>query len=184
MAIFGKDRERSDRSFNLPPVSGSNVPETPALERERSRAMPDEGSGSSAFLGKGSRINGKLVFEGPVRIEGHVEGEITAQDTLTIGESAVVTASITGNAIVIHGRVTGDVTAKKRLEIRAPGKLFGNIVTPSLVIHEGVVFEGQCSMGAAPTAASEPKGAKDDRKVAHFPKDERPEGPALREAGK
>src|SRR5438093_405305 len=99
--------------------------------------------GTSAFLGKGCRVTGKLQFEGTVRIEGHVEGEISAQDALIVGESAVVNAQITGSSIVIHGRVTGDVTAQKRLEIRAPGKLFGNIANPSLVIHEGEVFEVQ-----------------------------------------
>jgi cytoskeletal protein CcmA (bactofilin family) len=177
MAIFGKDRERSDRSFTLPPVS-AGTPESVSQDRERSRPMPDD-AGSNAFLGKGSRITGKLSFEGPVRIEGHVDGEIAAQDTLTIGESAVVTAQIVGNAVVIHGKVTGDVTARKRLEIRAPGKLFGNIVTPSLVIHEGVVFEGQCTM----TVPADAKGAKDDRKVTHLPKYDRADGGALREAG-
>lgn len=170
MAIFGKDRERNDRGYNLPPVAGSSQGEAAVGERDRSRAMPEDGSGTSAFLGKGSRVTGKLNFEGPVRIEGQIEGEISAQDTLTIGESAVVNAQITGNSIVIHGRVTGDVTARKRLEIRAPGKLFGNISTPSLVIHEGVVFEGQCSMGS---------DAKADKagKVAHL---ERPETPPLK----
>jgi cytoskeletal protein CcmA (bactofilin family) len=138
--------------------------------------MPEDvSSGSNAFLGKGSRVVGKLTFEGPVRIEGHVEGEITAQDALTIGESAVVNAQIVGNAVVIQGRVTGDVTARKRLEIRAPGKLYGNITSPSLVIQEGVVFEGQCNMGA-----SEPQRADKDRqgaqKVTPFPT----EGAALK----
>ena len=56
-------------------------------------------------------------------------------------------------------------------EIRAPGKLFGNISTPSLVIHEGVVFEGQCSMG------SDAQRADKDRKVAHL---ERPETAPLK----
>ena len=132
-------------------------------ERDKPRASAEENSASSAFLGKGSRIAGKLVFEGPARIEGTVEGEITAQDTLTIGESAVVNAQITGNAVIIHGRVTGDVTARKRLEIRAPGRLVGNIVTPNLVIHEGVVFEGQCTMGG------DVRPVEKDRKVAMFP---------------
>ncbi len=174
MAIFGKDRERNDRGYNLPPVAGSSQGEAAVGERDRSRAMPEDASGTSAFLGKGSRVTGKLTFEGPVRIEGQIEGEIAAQDTLTIGESAVVNATITGNSIVIHGRVTGDVTARKRLEIRAPGKLFGNISTPSLVIHEGVVFEGQCSMG------TDAQKADKDRKVAHFPKDDRPEAAPLK----
>ena len=111
-----------------------------------------------------------------MRIEGHVEGEISAQDTLIIGESAEVNAQITGSSVVVHGRVTGDITARKRLEIRAPGKLFGNITTPSLVIHEGVVFEGQCTMSGADTLR-----ADRDRKVAFFPKEERPgDGTALK----
>jgi cytoskeletal protein CcmA (bactofilin family) len=130
-------------------------------ERDKARSATDDGSGSSAFLGKGTRIAGKITFEGPARIEGTVEGEIAAQDTLTIGDGAVVNAQITGSTVIIHGRVTGDVTARKRLEIRAPARVMGNITSPSLVIHEGVVFEGQCTMGDVRAAE---KG-----KVAHFP---------------
>ncbi len=174
MALFGKDRERSDRPRAPGPESvasavGPAPREVEMFERERDAAQLDEGSGTSAFLGKGSRVTGKLVFEGTVRIEGQVEGEISAQDTLIIGESAVVNAQINGTSVVVHGRVTGDITARKRLEIRAPGKLFGNINTPSLVIHEGVIFEGQCAMGGAETQRTEK-----DRKVAFFPKEERP----------
>lgn len=178
MAIFGKDRERSDRNLGVPPLVAGSLSDHPRVEPRETGGRPGAGepAGSSAFLGKGSRITGKLSFEGPVRIEGHVEGEITAQDTLTIGEAAVVVAQISGNAVVIQGRVTGDVVARKRLEIRAPGRLIGNIVTPSLVIHEGVVFEGQCTMGNAPQAAAgEPARPEKERRIAHFPKEERPE---------
>jgi cytoskeletal protein CcmA (bactofilin family) len=182
MALFGKDRDRNDRSRpsgteGVPVVSAGPDPgEVKMSERDRERALPDEPGSTSAFLGKGSRVIGKLAFEGTVRIEGHVEGEVSAQDTLIIGESAVVNAQITGTSVIIHGRVTGDVTARKRLEVRAPGKLLGNITTASLVIHEGVVFEGQCSMGGA-----EGGRADKDRKVAFFPKEERPgDGTALK----
>ncbi len=87
------------------------------FERDKTTQV-DETGGTSAFLGKGSRVSGKLTFEGTVRIEGQVEGEITAQDALTIGEGAVVNAQITGTSVVVHGKVTGDITARKRLEIR------------------------------------------------------------------
>src|SRR5262245_46704307 len=114
MAIFGKDRERGERTragaFDSSVPSGvASVAEGEMHERDRIRSTGDEGSASSAFLGKGTRIVGKLSFEGPARIEGTVEGEILAQDLLTIGESAVVSAQITGSAVIIHGRVTGDV---------------------------------------------------------------------------
>lgn len=117
------------------------------FERERDRTRPDEAGGTSAFLGKGSHVTGKVVFEGSARIEGQVEGEITAQDGLVIGEGAVVKARITGSTIVVQGQVTGDITARTSLELCAPSKVLGNINTPSLVIREGAVFEGQCAMG-------------------------------------
>jgi cytoskeletal protein CcmA (bactofilin family) len=172
MALFGKDRERTDRPRGLGPdpivpPHDAAPREAEMFERERERTAGEE-PGTSAFLGKGSRVSGKLAFEGTVRIEGHVEGEITAQDTLTIGESAVINAQITGTSVIIHGKVTGDITARRRLEIRAPGKVFGNISAPSLVINEGVIFEGQCTM--SPT---EPARAEKERKLAYFPKEER-----------
>ena len=122
-----------------------------ALEKERSDS--GELAEVNAYLGRGSRVSGKLNFDGAVRVDGQVEGEISAQDTLIVGERAVVTAQINGNTIIIKGKVTGDINAKKRVEIRAPGKLYGNIVTPSLVIHEGVIFEGHCSMGGSDSRA-------------------------------
>lgn len=125
---------------------------------------------ANAFLGRGTKVIGKIVFEGTARIEGQVEGEIAANDVLVVGESAVVTAQITGGTVVIKGRVTGDISASKKVEIRAPGRLFGNVSTPSLVIEEGVVFEGHCSMGTSERQA--------DRKVTILAKEERPGEPA------
>lgn len=111
-------------------------------------AMPLGSGTESAVLGRGTRVSGKITFEGKARIDGQVEGEIIAADTLEIGESALVNAQINGTVIIVQGKVTGDLSASKKLEIRAPGRLYGNVVTPSLVIEEGVIFEGHCSMGA------------------------------------
>jgi cytoskeletal protein CcmA (bactofilin family) len=168
MALFGKEnRDRNDFTdrSGVSAVGGeASKMERDALARE---TQPAAGAGEvSAYLGKGSRVNGKLTFEGTVRVDGQVEGEIAAQDTLVVGESAIINAQISGSSIIITGKVTGDITARKRVEIRAPGKLFGNVTTPSLIIQEGVVFEGHCSMGGA-------EAAKADRKVTPFPKEEK-----------
>ena len=100
-------------------------------------------------LHKGSRITGQLAFEGSVRIDGNVEGEIRCLETLTIGEGAEVRATISSRVVIIRGKVEGNVTAKDKVELLAPGRLFGNVSTPRLIITEGVVFDGDCSMGAA-----------------------------------
>ena len=118
-----------------------------------------------AHLGQGSRVEGKLTFEGSVRIDGQVEGEISAQEMVVLGESADVAATIVANVIVVQGRVTGDLNARKRVELKAPASVAGNISTPSLVIHEGVVFEGHCAMGGAAAGRAE----RSDKRVALFP---------------
>jgi len=100
-------------------------------------------------LYKGSRVTGQLAFEGSARIDGSIEGEIQCHGTLTIGEGADVRAKISSHVVIVRGKVEGDVIAKEKVELVAPARLFGNVTTPRLIITEGVVFDGDCSMGAA-----------------------------------
>lgn len=164
MALFKKDRGRDLAEDGSGPRPDERTPapaETVQTERTQREAetmaaqlggaerMPMSSAGTeAAMLGRGTRVSGKITFEGKARIDGQVEGEIVASDALEIGEAALVNAQISGTTIVVQGKVTGDLTASKKLEIRAPGRLYGNVTTPSLVIEEGVIFEGHCSMGA------------------------------------
>lgn len=104
------------------------------------------------ILGREARFNGKLTFEGAVRIDGRFEGEIFTDDLLLIGPGAEVKATLNVGSVVINGTVEGDVVAKASVEIKAPGRLKGNITTPTLVIEKGVTFDGSCSMGQAAAA--------------------------------
>lgn len=114
----------------------------------------------TALLGRGTRFEGKLQFEGRVRIDGFFKGEIKSDDTLIIGDGAEVHAEIDVATVIIRGGVVhGNIRAKTALEIHAPGKLVGNIASPSLFIDRGVEFQGSCRMddgkpGAKATASA------------------------------
>jgi len=99
------------------------------------------------YLGRGSRIQGKLRFEGSVRIAGIVEGEIDATEGVIVEQGAEVSARITASTVLVHGTVNADVHARGRLEVGATGMIRGKVTTGALVVHEGAVFEGSCSMG-------------------------------------
>jgi len=161
MALFGKE-DRAQRPEEISPTAA------PVTRRHDELVAASSEGYAQTLLGKGSRVEGKLTFDGNVQVDGQVDGEIQAQETVTIGESAVVSAQVIANTIIIKGKVSGDVTARKRVELRAPARLLGNIVTPSLVIQEGVVFEGHCTMGGA-----DAKLDKSDKKLAIFPKEDR-----------
>ena len=101
------------------------------------------------ILGPESAFEGKLVFDGTVRIDGRFKGEIKTDNVLVIGQGGRVEATINVGSIIINGEVQGDVTAKHSVEIHAPGKLRGNVTTPQLMIAKGVIFEGSCHMEEA-----------------------------------
>src|SRR5579863_5846551 len=116
----------------------------------------------TALLGRGTQFDGKLHFQGRVRIDGTFKGEIRSDDTLIIGDGAEVNAEIDVATVIVRGGVVhGNVRAKTSIEIHAPGKLVGNIHSPSVFIERGVEFQGSCRMDSldATTAKPAPKSA-------------------------
>lgn len=99
-----------------------------------------------AYLGTGTKINGKLHFEGQATIDGEVEGEIVAQAHITIGQQAIVKGKLSAQSILVQGKVMADVVAEKKLEVQPPGSVVGDVTAMSLVIGDGAIIEGHISM--------------------------------------
>jgi cytoskeletal protein CcmA (bactofilin family) len=99
-----------------------------------------------AYLGPGTKINGKLHFDAPAMIEGEVDGEIVAHANITVGQQATVKGKVTAASILVQGKVLADVQAEKKLEIQPPGSVIGDVITQSLVIGDGAILEGHISM--------------------------------------
>src|SRR5437870_1221868 len=83
----------------------------------------------NALLGKGSAFEGKLLFEGSVRIDGKFTGEIHSSDLLIIGEGADVKGDVSVGTLVISGDYNGNAKAAKSIEIKAPAKVRGTLTT-------------------------------------------------------
>ncbi len=116
------------------------------LKREDVPTPTAGGSDLNALLGRGSEFEGKLTFEGTVRIDGKFTGQIQSGDVLVIGEGAKISAEVACGTIIVHGEVTGNIRAKNGVELHHPARVRGNIETPSLMIEKGVLFEGQAKM--------------------------------------
>jgi cytoskeletal protein CcmA (bactofilin family) len=117
----------------------------------------------STLLGRGTSFEGKLTFEGTVRVDGKLKGEVFSDDVLIIGEGATVEAEIDIGEIIIQGTVIGNIRARRSIEVLAPGRVKGDLHTPSLQIEKGVIFEGrsfmEASTGTAATTATAAKAA-------------------------
>ena len=112
---------------------------------------PDPGQDVSAFVGKGVVFKGTITYNGTVRIDGTLEGEIHTDGILLVGEEAVITAKVTAGTIVCKGKITGDIHVRDKMKLRAPAIINGGVTAPMLSIEEGVLFNGTLDMEQAAT---------------------------------
>jgi cytoskeletal protein CcmA (bactofilin family) len=124
--------------------------------------------GLTAFIDQGSEFEGKLSFKDTVRIDGRFRGEISSENTLIVGESGEIEATIHSRVVAISGTVIGDVNAETKVVVHKTGRIEGNVQTSSLVVEEGATIEGEIKMGkraaasakAATAPGKEPAGQK------------------------
>jgi cytoskeletal protein CcmA (bactofilin family) len=111
-------------------------------------AQESSDSDTFTFLAKGVEFKGILNFDGTIRIDGRVEGEVHTTGTLIIGEQAVIRGILSAGTLMTSGKVNGTVTATATVKILKPGVLIGDIRTPGISIEDGAHFHGMCDMGA------------------------------------
>lgn len=99
-----------------------------------------------AFLEEGCEFDGKLNFSGVVRLNGRFIGDIDSEDTLIIGETAVVEGNVRVGFAIVGGRVIGDIHTKHCTEILSSGTVEGSVTSPSLISHEGAQILGQMNV--------------------------------------
>ena len=107
----------------------------------------------TGFLDRGVKLDGKLEVTGTFRIDSEVKATIVSEDTLILGEHAVVAGEIIGNRVIIGGRFEGVIRAKGKVEIQPNAIVTGEVHSPCLVIEPGAIFDGQCHMLGAAEAA-------------------------------
>ena len=100
------------------------------------------------FLGKSADFKGIIRFNGTIRIDGRLEGEIYTSGVLIVGEHAVVKGIVSAGTVITSGKINGTVTATEQIQILKPGILIGDIRTPAISIEDGSHFHGMCDMGA------------------------------------
>ena len=118
---------------------------------------------SKNILNADVELRGTLKFAGELTFDGKLEGDISSDGTLNLGDNAVVKGNITVNSVVMRGKVNGNVTAKEKIDIKSKTELFGDVRAPKLVIEEGVTFVGKTEVNpnkVAPTAPPLPPGGE------------------------
>jgi cytoskeletal protein CcmA (bactofilin family) len=119
----------------------------------------------TAHVGINTEFKGILHYDGTIRIDGKVDGEIHTEGVLLIGRSAVIRATVHARSIVSCGTIIGNVAATEKIALLEPAVLRGSVATPLLSMETGVSFRG--SLEVADGGKDEPMvQAIADREVA------------------
>src|SRR5579864_338281 len=109
MALFSKEPEKNPKiqpattgptpATSTAPLASPTISSAPSPAPRASAPLPAEGR---ACLDRGSKITGKVSFEGPARIDGKVSGDIVATQRIEIRANAKMSGNLTAPILVVQ----------------------------------------------------------------------------------
>ncbi len=103
---------------------------------------------SNTVIGSTIVIEGEIVAEEALFVQGTIKGRVQTRDNLYVDESAVIEADVESENVEVAGSVTGNVTASERVELKGTGRMIGDLRCPRVLIADGAVFKGHIDMEA------------------------------------
>ncbi len=116
-----------------------------------------EGYEGTTVIAEGVNVQGEFRGDGPMIIDGTMQGTISTSKNIDVGANADIEADIKAGSMVVAGKIKGNIIAADRLELLTGSRIDGDVTTRSLVIAEGAILNGRCSMNVVATEEAEEK---------------------------
>ena len=124
----------------------AEVKDVVVARAERKAAAENSSVSGTVTLGPRDRLEGKLVCESDLVVQGYIEGEVITTGDVNVENSATVKAKLECRNLTVRGRVEGEVTAQRRLHLVGSGTVQGNVRVQKLQVEDGATFNGSISM--------------------------------------
>lgn len=133
-------------------------------------------SSKTTLITRGTTINGDILINDHLEVEGTVNGRIIAETgsaaSLRLMEHGVVEGNIQVPSVIINGRIVGDVIAAEHVELAAKAHVVGDVYYSSIEIVKGAEINGNLVHGVpepvAKTPASEPRVNEGDTSTGDY----------------
>ena len=99
-------------------------------------------------LVEGTVVNGDLLTEGNIRIDGVIQGNLSIKGKLVLGLNGKVEGDIKCLNADIEGTIHGNIFVDGLLVLKDTAKVEGTITTHKIGVLEGAEFTGNCIMNA------------------------------------
>lgn len=141
----------------------------------KKKSMSIDVSRLSSLLAHDTCVRGDVMFDGGLRIDGRVEGNVLGRTEgrglLVLSDKGTVVGRVKVHDAVINGRVEGDLEVEHFLELQSSACVSGNITYRSLRLDCGATVEGKLEpLEGAPEAAEEEAAPPAKPKILSFAK--------------
>lgn len=153
MAMF--DKHKSSKQAPARTTEPAPAPQAPVLGGK------DPSASGVAMIGQGIRITGEISSDTDLRVDGEIQGRLVqSSQSVEVGESGHIVATIQAKVVKIGGEVNGDVAGSEKVIITRTGRVQGNLTAPRVVLEDGALFRGSIEMNPAPSGEPAKSAAK------------------------
>ncbi len=103
-------------------------------------------------ISSGTKIQGRLSFDKPVKIDGALNGEVSSSEEVVIGPEAIFHGNLQAGNVIVFGKIQGQIAASGKVVLFDGAKVDGDVACQSLSFSDGAHFNGRCSMNIAAAA--------------------------------
>ncbi len=100
-----------------------------------------------SLIGISTKIEGNVHFQGGLRIDGQVKGNVIAtgdeSSMLVISEHAKVEGEVRVAHLVVNGEILGPVYSSELLELQPRARITGDVYYKALEMHGGALVAGK-----------------------------------------
>jgi cytoskeletal protein CcmA (bactofilin family) len=136
--MFGSTQKKMTANDVAPPVPSV----APRKDAEPAVSRP-----VTNLITEGTIIEGNILADGDLIVEGTVRGDVTTKTKLVVGAASVVEGNIYAEQAEVAGRVRGTVQASGLLIIKASSVIDGDVITKNLNVESGSTFNGRFQVG-------------------------------------
>ncbi len=110
-------------------------------------------SAITSIIGSDMNILGDVVYDGKVRVDGTITGNVKGEHFI-LGEEGKIVGDIEAHSFICHGKIEGNLKGKE-VFIRKAAVIKGGITADILHVEGGAYIQGPIQCGTSRNASDE-----------------------------
>ncbi len=119
-------------------------PPAPGAEMNTASAIP----AATTVIAENYTLKGRIHGQGPVEVQGRVEGHLDVEGRVLISVNASMQGEIKAEVLEIGGKVEGQLDVSRQLQLGPTSRFEGKAAASRIVMAEGACLNGDVCMKA------------------------------------